>query len=412
MPQNFLASSTRTLLPCLLLAGCLIGCAGPRHAKTPYAPRQDLAAAQERAEALAAGGYTAEAPTSLTLSLQQWVLKGESVPVSLAFPSSGRGVPLLVYLPGLGESAQAGAHWRHAWARAGYAVLSLQALETDAQAWSSPLARSAEFKALALQHQQPGLRTERLRLLAHALQEARARAKAGDSLWSRVDFERMALAGYDLGADTALAWADAASDGSAQALPRPQALILLSPQMPPPESSVADSPAPPGLRLPLLAISSRRDTDPTGLIGSPAQRIAFFSRLTASGDKYLLLLNSSSHAALAGASGMEEAPNEPTSGRGMSGGNAGNASRGNRGGNSSGGNSRGGGMQDHRGNGQMAPAPAPLLRDNGNQEAGVAIEHSSIAFLDAHVRGRPEAQRWLQLRPSVWLASLAEWRLR
>ncbi|MCV2351167.1 hypothetical protein [Paucibacter sp. Y2R2-4] len=407
-----LTHATRLRISGLLAAALLMGCAGPRQGKTAYAPQQDRAAAQQRAEALAAGGYSGAAQNSLTLSMQQWVVQGDHLPVSLAFPGSGQALPLLVYLPGLGESAQAGAHWRHAWARAGYAVLSLQALESDATAWSSPLARSAEFKALAQQHQAPELNAARLRVLQAALQEAQARARAGDSLWSRVNFENIAVAGYDLGSMTALAWADAsmapamakprAQATPSSALPRPRALLLLSPLS---EAACAGEALAagrhPGLGLPLLAVSSRRDTDPTGLIDNPAQRISFFAHLPATGDKYLLLLNNSSHAALAGATGMEEAPSEPSRGQGSSGG------RGSR---------NAGGQGNHRGGApggaNMAPVAAPPLRDMGNQEAGVAIEHSSIAFLDAYLRGKPQAQGWLQDRPSVWLAGMAEWRLR
>jgi len=39
----------------------------------------------------------------------------------------------VVYLPGPGAGAQAGALWRQAWTRAGYAVLSLQPLDSDAR---------------------------------------------------------------------------------------------------------------------------------------------------------------------------------------------------------------------------------------------------------------------------------------
>ncbi|MCV2360102.1 hypothetical protein LNV08_14075 [Paucibacter sp. TC2R-5] len=380
-----------------------MGCSSPSQKHTPYGPpRQDASAAQQRALDLAERGYSgAPRPAStqataveLAVASQQWVVHGEPLSVTLAAPQGGsQSLPLLVYLPGLGESANAGAHWRYAWARAGYAVLSFQALEADQTAWSSALARSADFSALALQHQQPHLLQARLHALQGAIAELGRRAAAGEALWSRVDLSRVAVVGYDLGAATALAWGSSLGPQAAEPGRGARAVIMLSPSgVTHADAERALATMPP--RLPLLAINSRRAADLTGLLNSAAERTRFFEQLPADANKYLLLLNNPSHAALAGASGMAESPEEPA-GRGIS---------------------RRPQSQPAKGSGPqnaiMSAAPPPTLLDKGNQEAGVVVEHISIAFLNTHLRADPQAQSWLQQSAAVWLKGLAEWRLR
>lgn len=389
---------TKDLSSLTLLIACsfgLLACAGPRHHQTPYAPRQDASAAQQRALDLAARGYPGAAHQAepagqpLAITSQQWVVKGDPLPVTLVAPVGGpASLPLLVYLPGLGESAQAGAHWRYAWARAGYAVLSFQALDDDARAWSSTLARQADFKALALQHQQAPLLQARLRMLEGVLAEAKLRSTSGDTLWTRVDLDHVAVIGYDLGAATAMAWAAGLRPTAAA---QARAVIMLSPSglsRPTAEKSLANMPP----QMPLLAINSQRAADLTGVLASANERTRFFDALPAASNKYLLLLNSPSHAALAGASGMAELPSEP-SGQGSA---------------------RRGASQPGKGQGPhnvvMSEAPPPTLLDKGNQEAGVAIEHISIAFLNQHLRSNPQAASWLRESAAQWLTGLAEWR--
>ena len=80
--------------------------------------------------------------------MHNWLISGQAVLLVLAEPGPPALVPLVIYLPGLGESGQAGERWRSAWASAGYAVLSVQPLAEDTAAWTSELARTGEFKAL------------------------------------------------------------------------------------------------------------------------------------------------------------------------------------------------------------------------------------------------------------------------
>jgi len=380
----------RPILPLLaLLAACALALLSACSAPDPH--RAARADAQARAEALAERGYRTPEQHSLTIALQQWVVNGQVQSVSLAFPGSAAKVPLIVYLPGLGENAQAGSRWREAWARAGYAVLSVQPLAFDADAWQSDLARNAEFKALGRAHRKPELQPQRDERLAAVLAEAHRRATGGDSLWARVDFERTVYAGYDIGSTAAI---NAASAGGARAV------LLLSP-LPTAGASALDQP--------LLMVGSRRDDDLIGLAGSPEERLKVFEALPA-GGKRLLLLGAANHALLSGAVGSEEtdegasvAPQGQRSrhGGGMGGGGAGG-----------GGGRRSGGMSGPSSGGPGGPggygAGGQASFNDGARLQAQAVETTSLAFLDAELKGRNEARQWLDHEAAGWLRGLGE----
>ena len=85
-------------------------------------------------------------------------------------PSGEGNFPLIVYLPGLGESAEGGAAWRRSWAEAGYAVLAIQP-ETISRIWTSPAARSGEFRELAREQFSARALDHRQTILQKALAE-------------------------------------------------------------------------------------------------------------------------------------------------------------------------------------------------------------------------------------------------
>ncbi|MBV8500953.1 MAG: hypothetical protein JO006_04470 [Paucibacter sp.] len=381
------------LLPALLVA-LLTGCA---HDDPHHAARQQ---AQERADQLALSGYRAEQDQSLTVALQQWVVAGQVQPLALAFPGSGTRLPLVVYLPGLGESAQAGSRWREAWARAGYAVLSVQPLAFDAEAWQSELARNADFKALARNHRAPELQPRRNERVALVLAEARRRGASGDSLWSRVDFDTVVMAGYDIG-----------SLSAAEASNSARALLLLSPM--PLGAELSGH-----LQQPMLMIGSRRDDDLIGLVASPAERLQGFATLPP-GHKQMLVLDDANHALLSGAAGQLDGddgasavatPQEARSshsahGNGSRDGGGGGA-RQRRGGGGSGGDAPG-----YGGAGRGADRSRGDF--NGAARAQVqAIVTLSTAFLDAEVRGSRSAREWLDHEAAGWVHGLGQWQQR
>jgi len=374
------------LLP-LALTLALLGCAGPRGHQRSQAPApqaQHLANAQ----ALAASGYRAPIQEGASFSPQHWLVQGEKLPLALTLPSQGQALPLVIYLPGLGESEQAGALWRQAWARAGYAVLSVQPLDEDALAWGSELARAAEFKTLA--RERHAASAARLAKLDALLQEARRRAAAGDPDCARLDFGRMAIAGYDLGAQSALLLA-----------PQFRASILLSPLVAPGEEGAARYA---GIQVPVLSITARQDLDPSGFVTSAEARQLPF-RLMPAGAKYLLLLDGANHARLAGHSEEELDALAQDRSAARAGSNTGNGRRG-----------RGGSGNLPRGAEPTPMLPSarglPLRESHGKAEFDVLIAGTTVAFLDAHLRERPAARQWLQAQAQAWLGELGQWQQR
>jgi dienelactone hydrolase len=201
-------------------------------------------------------------------------------PVTLTRTQSAGGpLPVVIYLPGLGQGSDTGQRWAAAWAQAGYAVLGLQPLADDEAAWRSPLARTGEFRALGELHYGPARRAERLAALRSLLAVLQASPQlAGAAL----DWQRAAVAGYEIGAQTALEFGDA-SEGWA-----PRAVLAISP--PPMEA--------PG-RTPALVITSDTDGDALGLVRHPGDRRRAFEQRPP-GSAWLLSPPGLSHAALSG----------------------------------------------------------------------------------------------------------------
>ena len=98
----------------LLLSGSalLAACGGPRLAQREE-PR-DPQFAQ-----FAGRGYDPAAATTTYPFRESWPHGNEEVVVELLLPRGNAQVPLVIYLPGLGEAVEAGETWRAAWAQDG-----------------------------------------------------------------------------------------------------------------------------------------------------------------------------------------------------------------------------------------------------------------------------------------------------
>jgi pimeloyl-ACP methyl ester carboxylesterase len=361
---------------------------------TPVSHTQ--AVARARADEVVQRGYQPAEHVAIDAILQQWTVGAEKVPVALTLPRQGTALPVVLYLPGLGQSAEAGLIWHHAWAQAGYAVISVQALDEDAQAWSSPQARSFDFTGLARERHGDAPLRQRLDRLAALLDEARRRARDGDPLCSRLDFSRMVVAGYDLGAQAAMVLAGAHEVGGG-----PDALagqfrgaIVLSPVL---LSGQGQRERFGSVTKPVLSITGPGDVDPTGLVATPMRTTAF--SLMPPGDKFELLLNDASHATLSGQPEEERAaPRDVASRRGRRTQNNGGATS-----DAVDEEARSSRVSDRR----LAEGPPP-----GRAEDAAAIATVSAAFLDAHLRARPEAQHWLDEQVPAWLRGLGSWQKR
>lgn len=392
--RNGLRHFSIATLALAMLSGC---------ASSPPVPRID----DDLVKQFAGRGYLSDDRFGVSTSFATWRIQDQPLDVALAVPTGKGPVPLVVYLPALGESRAAGATWRTAWAQAGFAVLSCQLRPQDSQAWSSPRARAGDFTTLAKESYSGAVMTQRLTTLDHVIAEVRRRAAAGEAPYDRIDTSRLALAGYDLGAYTSLVAAGENLRGLAD--PRPplpafQAVIAISPY-----ADFGGLPFPSrydGVHVPVLSVTSEEDGDALGLVTSPYLRRAPFEHMPP-GDKLLLTLSGLPHQGLGG-NGTVAPPNaehrdgrngegHETSGRrGGEGGGGGGQGR-QRGGRHGGGMPAGGGD-----GGRMPPQGGGISLTRQALEAS-AVQGVSTAFLDAYLRQDATAQEWLRKDAPRWL---------
>jgi hypothetical protein len=279
-----------TLLVAGLVCSVTSGCAS-KSSGTP-----DAAVAKPPAD----GGYVSNRRYETISTQDTWTVRENVVDVSLLVPAPPGIYPLVLYLPGLGEAADAGLSWRQAWAQAGYAVLCVQPIKFGTALWTSSRARAGDFFNLAKDaFSVPSLAT-RTQIVKDTLEQvSRRQREARGAAFSQIDLTRVAVAGFDLGAQTALLVAGESVRGVEPVhLPDGvKGIIVLSPYA---DLSGVESNFQP-IRLPVLSVTSGLDTDAYGLISSPSIRRMPFQYMPP-GQKYLLLLASAPHAVLAGAS--------------------------------------------------------------------------------------------------------------
>jgi len=256
---------------------------------------------------LADRGYVSKRHYAPSASQDAWPFADTVLDISFIAPAEPGPFPTIIYLPGLGESAAAASVWRKAWAEAGYAVFAIQPHELGEAIWASPRARAGEFRALAAERFEPAARAARARYLAYALKELRRRAAAGHAPYSRIDPQRAAIAGFDLGAQGA-ASVVTGSEQDPQSLMTGWTLragIVLSP----PADAAVNLPLTPArfTDVPLLCITGTADADPYGLTSSPRLREAACAALP-SREKYALVLTNANHALLAGTTAYSDDP--------------------------------------------------------------------------------------------------------
>lgn len=405
------ASRTRAPLPPLLLAVALVSGCGMNPPQHPL-QGQDIRQQVQRP------GYLPERRYQAAPVRENWQLGKDTLDTVYLAPATAEKLPLVVYLPGLGESAAAGEMWRQHWAEAGYAVLSLQPAELGESAWTTEKGAPAGDKEnlekqrrhslerrdrVREQYAAPAL-ARRLELVSRSIDELRRRA-ANSLIYGSVDTTRFIVAGYDIGAQTAAALAGEQIRGVQPLALTPEAVILLSPY--------AELTAGTGkqrfaaMKAPLLAVTGSEDDDPDMLVSTPSLRRVPWQSVPA-GDKYLLVLENGIHATLAG--NLRDGRNDPAGttarregrqppGGGMprflpfGGGGPGGPSGGSPGGMmgtppSGGGGERGG--------------PGPFA----DQHASL-VQTVSTAFLDAVIKNDPIADEWLHRNATRWLAGQA-----
>lgn len=427
--QDVRKSSQRLPLICVyLLALTLCACSFFR----PSLPGQEEQS-EKLAEVMAKGGYAPARGFEIDSKHDIWIHDGTELEVLMTAPTAPGSYPLIIYLPSLGEDARAGHLWRETWAKAGYAVFSMQPLaisravkelgstmgvepgesdegerfgspeedsprlsEDESGGWfgekrrrPSRAARNSELRYLGHEYFATDKLKNRMDQLFWAYRQAKVRGDLRQPLFASADFSKVILAGYDLGAQTVTA---VMGENFETALPisgelKPVAAMVLSPSVNLATGNVRSRYQ--SLVLPMLVITGTEDNDPYA-ISSGAVRTAVWEFAPA-GGKSLLLLKEAGHRVLAGSemggrfgqdgrgalSGQPGGirPGEPGSGRGMDGGG------------------RYGG----------------LMSDGERKDPDLGYKHvaaifsASTAFLDAVVKNDPFARVWLDEKAGHWL---------
>lgn len=377
----------RIVVMAVFFAALLAGCANsPQHRPEAVAARHSP-------------GYLPEQHYAVSTTRENWMLANDSVDVMLMMPSGAGDFPLLVYLPGLGESAENGVAWRRTWAEAGYAVLSVQ-LDSSARILSSPAARSGEFRELAREQFSPHALDHRQSVLQKALAEVKRQINSHEATGvSHIDLARVAIAGFDLGAQTAM-FAAGESIKGVEPFPLPETVkcvVALSPYAD--FSGAGFEQRFKSVHVPVLSVTSMDDTDQYGLVTSAAVRRAPFEYMP-SGQKYLLSLFAVPHALLSGKEtppelGEEHDQNERRAATNDSG--SGRRGRKGRGAYRGGGNPGG-----EAGGKETSPFKGQLSSDAWEEQLGY-VQSVTTAYLDALLKKDPVAQEWLIKDARRWL---------
>ena len=378
-------------LSTILIGGC---------SSSPKKPEID----QAKIRQFASRGYDSGTEYATSITKSSLNTGNGFRPITIIQPSRDGKYPLVIYLPGLGESSDAGADIRNAWARSGYVVLSIQPLEDDENVWSSKAARSADFTYIRHERYSSEVISERLNILTKLIEHLKQRVASGDSSLQHMDLSRIAVVGFDVGASSAMIVAGE-DVPSITVLPvQVNGVIALSPYAE--FSSEEFNERYRNINIPVLSITSDADSDTHGSVPPSLHQAPF--QYMPSGNKYLLLLAGASHSVIgddnsAKTDSADGDGNEKQTRNGSTGGNSGKGQRGNRHGRKS----SDGGSGFERGSERLSKREAggsPTQRATMK----VAIEQVTTAFLNAHIKDDKYSQEWLKKDAQPWLDKIGQ----
>ena len=411
MTPYFLAI-TYSLLITSFMTACVMG-------SSPLTAEQQSAKINE---SIAKGGYSAVLNYDIESITETWQHDGQGIQITMLAPTVPGNYPLIVYLPGLGEAAEAGKLWREAWAKAGYSVFSVQPITlgealkgspkvtpTKSSSWFSKEydnsaalkdVRNNDLRYVGHQYFSQEQLSKRINHVLWAYAQLKQRSQSRLGLFARADLSRIVIAGYDIGAQTTAAIIGETYD---IALPstadfRPLAAILLSPAV---DMALGDiSTRYQNISMPILAVTGAEDEDPSA-ISTPFARTAIWE-YSPLGNKYLLVLKKGNHLLLSGdhliqnqdPKSTQESPEDTESKNSRS-----------RFSNTYGGSSGRSNSHEDKPSNEMTPKSRGGATLNGNQDyAQVAVVYSvSIAFLDHICKNDNVAGSWLSDKANQWL---------
>ncbi|MFZ2171805.1 MAG: hypothetical protein WAW61_19465 [Methylococcaceae bacterium] len=405
----------------LAVIACAVFVTGCIFLSSPPTPEEQ---AEKIGQFINVGGYFAPHSYAIDSIQETWRHNGQAIEISMLAPTAPGVYPLVIYLPGLGEPADGGRVWRENWAKAGYAVFSVQPFEISgalkelapmpgrpdddeygplggAKFRSSQAVRNSEMRYLGHEYFSQESLKKRISHLLWAYAQLKLRANAGQALFAAADLSRSIVAGYDIGAQTAAAMIGEKFETD---LPkaqdfRPLAAILFSPSVDMALGNVTTRYK--NISIPLLVVTGSEDEDPYA-ITTPYVRTAIWE-YAPPGNKYLLLLKKGGHQLLAGAelSSRQEPGAHGEEGAGRPGPGGGMPRFGSR---FQGGGGMGGGSAGGPPGGGMGRPP-----HGGQQDAEQDFKHIaavlsiSTAFLDSVCKSDKFAQFWIAKKAKTWL---------
>ncbi len=321
--------------------------------------------------------------------------------ITIIQPSQEGKYPLVLYMPGLGESSDAAADMRNAWAKSGYVVLSLQPLEDDANIWSSKAARRGDFTFIRNERYSSKVISERLNVVKTLIEYLKQRVGSGDPVFQHMDLSSIAIVGFDIGASSAMIIAgENVPNTSITRLPvHITGAIALSPyaDFSGSEFDVRYR----NINMPVLSITSETDSDAHENVPPSLHQVPF--QYMPPGNKYLLLFVGASHAVIGNDT---SAKFDDTEGNG-------NAQQ-TRQNNTSEGSGRG------RGNRRGKKSPnsgsdfeLPSKREAVNSPTQraimcIAIQQVTTAFLNAYIKKDQLSLEWLKKDVRPWLNKMGQ----
>jgi len=227
----------------------------------------------------------------------QWFDAGRSrpAPVKIYYPSAGKGpFPVVLFSHGLGRSREDCAYLGTHWASRGYVSVFVEHAGSDEAVWRGKVQPKKHLKEA---YENPATMRNRPLDMRFALDQLERLKRDCDPVALRLDFTRVGAAGYDLGAQTALALAGQVLPGGIiDADHRICAVIAMSPA--PPQGQVPLDIAYKYICVPCLYMTGSEDDGVIGSTKAYQRRIPFDNTFGA--DQYLAIFFGGDHMIYAG----------------------------------------------------------------------------------------------------------------
>lgn len=220
--------------------------------------------------------------------------RDREIPLRVFLPANDRPAPVVLFSHGLGGSREMNGFLGKHWAARGYVAVLLQHPGSDTSVWKGkPLLERLGAMQRAANAENFLLRVKDVPAVMDDL--TRRNMTKDDSLFGRLDLERVGMSGHSFGAITTQAVSGQTTRGGQSFFtePRIQAAVIMSPSAP--RNGDAPETAFGSVKIPWLLMTGTKDLSPIG--GATLKsRLGVYPALPA-GEKYELVLHNAEHSA-------------------------------------------------------------------------------------------------------------------